>query len=286
MKPGPPLSFGGVLSFDLLTEADVDAAVALSTEAGWNQTEADWRRLLALAPYGCRAGRLDGRLVATATAVDYPGRIRWIGMVLVGRAWRGRGFGTAMLERVVSEGVYGLDATDLGRPLYRKLGFVDAVPIDRWVGTLQASGHPPGEVRPLWGRDWQAALAFDRQACGVHRTPLLARLHEEANVVQWAAFEDDQVTGLACLRPGREHWHLGPITCRDATVLQLLLGAAAQHLGPATAQVDVLRDEARSAVLTASGLRVHRRLVRMTRPATEGILMGDQVAAATAFEWG
>jgi hypothetical protein len=39
-----------VLSFDLLTEADVDAAVALSTEAGWNQTEADWRRLLALAP--------------------------------------------------------------------------------------------------------------------------------------------------------------------------------------------------------------------------------------------
>ena len=93
-----------------------------------NQTAADWRRLLDLAPHGCLAGRLHGELVATATRVDHAGMARWIGMVLVKEAWRGRGFGTVMLERVAGVGPCGLDATDLGRPLYQRLGFADVAP--------------------------------------------------------------------------------------------------------------------------------------------------------------
>jgi len=272
------------LRFDPLTEADVDAAVALSAEAGWNQTPADWRRLLALAPHGCLAGRLEGELVATATRVDYGGAARWIGMVLVRKAWRGRGFGRAILEEAVGPGPCGLDATELGRPLYQRLGFVDAAPIDRWVGTLR--GVRRGRVEPLRAADVPAALAFDRQACGVDRTELLRQLADQPEVRQWVALEDDRVVGLASLRPGREHWHLGPVTCADAAVLQRLLAAAADHLGQGTVLVDVLRDEERSAVLAASGLRVQRRLMRMTRPDGQGMLMGPQVAAATAFEWG
>jgi GNAT superfamily N-acetyltransferase len=270
------------LRFDPLTEADLADAVALSTEAGWNQTAADWRRLLALGD--CRAGRLDGRLVATATAVEYPGEARWIGMVLVSRAWQRRGFGTAMLEEIVGDVPGGLDATELGRPLYERLGFVAVAPIDRWVGTLRVD-EPSGRVEPLRSHLLDA-LDLDRRACGVDRSGLLGHLAGEAGVRQWVALEGGGVVGLACLRPGREHWHLGPITCRDSSVLRTLLAAAAQHLGEATVLVDAIRDEARAAVLAAAGLRVQRRLMRMTRPDRQGMLMGDQVAAATAFEWG
>src|SRR5262245_252556 len=92
----------GEIGFGPLTRADLDVAVALSTEAGWNQTAADWGRLLDLAPGGCLAGRrVDGRLVATATAVAYPPGTSWIGMVLVARAQRRRGIGTAMLGRAL-----------------------------------------------------------------------------------------------------------------------------------------------------------------------------------------
>jgi GNAT superfamily N-acetyltransferase len=271
------------LRLDLLTEADLPAAVALSTEAGWNQTTADWRRLLALAPRGCLAGRLDGALVATATRVEY-GRVGWIGMVLVRKACRGRGFGTAILEQAVGPGPCGLDATELGRPLYQKLGFADVAPIDRWVGTLRAGAHQ-GRVEPLGGH-LQAAVAFDQQACGVSRADLLEHLAGEPDVRQWVALDEDRIVGLASLRRGREHWHLGPITCADASVLDRLLVAAADQLGHHTLLVDAIRDDARSAVLAARGLRVQRRLMRMTRPGGQGMLMGPQVAAATAFEWG
>jgi len=271
------------LRFDPLTEADMPMAAALSIEAGWNQIPGDWRRLLALAPRGCLAGRLDGNLVATATRVDYSETTGWIGMVLVRKAHRGRGFGTAMLERVIGAGPCGLDATELGRPLYRKLGFADVVPIDRWVGTLRRG--PPGRVQPL--RDhFQAAMAFDRQACGVDRAELLGHLAGEPDVRQWVALDGDRIVGLASLRRGREHWHLGPITCADPSVLDRLLAAAAEELGHHTVLVDAIRDDARSSVLAARGLQVQRRLMRMTRPGGQGMLMGPQVAAATAFEWG
>lgn len=272
------------LEIDRLTEADLPDAVALSTEAGWNQTAADWRRLLALAPRGCLVGRLDGALVATATTVDY-GDVRWIGMVLVRKAFRGRGFGTAMLERAIGDGPCGLDATELGRPLYRKLGFADVAPIDRWVGTLSA-GEPGRRVEPLRPDTLPAALAFDEDACGVLRAPLLGHLAGEPDVHQWVALDGDRVVGLASLRPGREHWHLGPVTSADASVLQRFLGAAARELGQATVLVDAIRDEERSAVLAAAGLHVLRQLTRMTKPDGQGMLMGPQVAAATAFEWG
>ena len=279
------------MQFDDLAEGDVDAAVALSAEADWNQTDADWRRLLALSPGGCLAGRIAGELVATATVVRYGPGVRWIGMVLVARAWRGRGFGTAMLERIVPPGggagvVVGLDATDLGRPLYLGLGFADVAAIDRWEGTLRPTGHPAGRVEPLRGRTVGAAMAFDRQACGLDRRALLAQLMEEPETMQWVALDGDRAVGLACLRPGRIHWHLGPIVCEDSCVLQGLLASAAGHLGNRSVLVDAVRDDVRSAVLGASGLRVQRRLTRMTRPHAPGILSGAQVAAATAFEWG
>ena len=33
-----------------MTKADIPAGMALKARAGWNQSEADWRRLLALEP--------------------------------------------------------------------------------------------------------------------------------------------------------------------------------------------------------------------------------------------
>ena len=43
------------LSFEIrgMLDADVEAAVGLSSNAGWNQTSADWLRLLAYQTDGC-----------------------------------------------------------------------------------------------------------------------------------------------------------------------------------------------------------------------------------------
>src|SRR5688572_1129553 len=125
------------MQIDLLTSSDLAAALRLSTLAGWNQIEQDWRRLIELYPDSCFAGRVDGQLVATTTLATYGLQTGWVGMVLVDPDHRHRGHATAMMHRVLEHAerrnitTLGLDASDEGRPLYLKLGFRDVAPIHR-----------------------------------------------------------------------------------------------------------------------------------------------------------
>src|SRR5262252_245431 len=106
---------------------DLALGMRLKDQAGWNQTEADWRRMLSLEPEGCFVAEWSGEAVGT-TATCIFGPVAWIAMVLVEESMRGRGIGQALMEyaltfldeaRVRS---VRLDATELGKPVYEKLG--------------------------------------------------------------------------------------------------------------------------------------------------------------------
>jgi GNAT superfamily N-acetyltransferase len=285
------------LQIDRLTHRDLPDALRLSTEAGWNQTGADWKRLLDLSPGACFGGRLAGRLVATATLASYGGdlasKYSWIGMVIVERACRRRGFGTALLRQALEHGlargdsVVGLDATDLGRPVYLQHGFVDVAPIERWLGRLAPESPPPGiEVETLAGTVPDEVLAFDRSAVGLDRGHLLRHLAADPDVLLLVARDRTRVQGVAFLRSGREHRHLGPVVAEPGAGLDGLLVAAAARLAGGSVLVDALRNDLTAGRLAASGLIVQRRLQRMTYGRPQGILIGARVVAATAFEWG
>jgi GNAT superfamily N-acetyltransferase len=279
------------LRFDALTAADLDEALRLSTQAGWNQLPADWQRLIDFTPEGCIGGRLDGRLVATATVASYANDAHWLGMVIVDASCRGRGFGSEILAEAVrragvqgSEAI-GLDATDLGRPVYLKQGLVDVSPIDRWGGSLRVpSGEPPLEL--LSHATIDAVLALDRTACGADRSRLLVHLAMERDVFGWVATDAQGAAGYALLRPGRLTAHLGPVVAVDAAHFETLLDAAGLVLGGADVIVDAPRSDETGAVLSARGLAVRRRLTRMTFRSPQRLLLGPGIRAATSFELG
>ena len=75
---------------------DAEAGLALSTEAGWNQNEADWRFFLSKGiVFGMRDGK---RLVATAALLPYSAGDAWISMVLVTADFRRRGIATKLVD--------------------------------------------------------------------------------------------------------------------------------------------------------------------------------------------
>lgn len=166
--------------------------MALSTVVGWNQVEADWRRLLELEPAGCFGIEADGRVAASATVVTYGRELAWIGMVLTLPEYRGRGFATQLMQRCLDYCDAGrvrtvkLDATDLGRPVYEKLGFVEEYVVERWKGTLE------GGQRRAFEHDYE----LDHLAFGADRRALLERV------------------GFS--RPGRVAAFAGPVVCRTA----------------------------------------------------------------------
>lgn len=279
------------LRFDPLTAADLEEALRLSTQAGWNQLAGDWQRLIDFTPDGCIAGRLGGRLVATATVASYANDAHWLGMVIVDETCRGRGFGSEILAEAVrvagargSEAI-GLDATDLGRPVYLKQGLVDAAPIDRWSGALAVPAADPG-LELLSHATLDAMLALDRTACGADRSRLLVHLAMERDVVGWVATDERGAAGYAILRPGRQCAHLGPVLAAAPAHFESLLDAAGLVLDGAEVIVDVPRSEENSAIVSRKGLSVARRLTRMSYRRPQRLLLGDAVRAAASFELG
>ena len=81
---------------------DAQAGLVLSTEAGWNQNEADWRFFLSQGiVFGMRDG---GRLVATAALLPYSAGNAWISMVLVTADFRRRGIATKLVDACLDVG--------------------------------------------------------------------------------------------------------------------------------------------------------------------------------------
>jgi GNAT superfamily N-acetyltransferase len=113
--------------------------MALKEEAGWNQTEQDWLALFEAAPAGCFGIDIDGELAGTTTVVCYGTELAWIGMVLTGARFRGCGIASALQEHALGYAAaqqvdwVKLDATEAGRPLYRRYGFEGECTIERWM---------------------------------------------------------------------------------------------------------------------------------------------------------
>lgn len=242
-----------------LSETDLPDLLRLSEAAGWNQTEEDWKRLLELEPEGCFGMAAGGHIVASATVVTYGSELAWIGMVLTLPEYRGRGLATRLMQQCLDycnrRGVatVRLDATDQGRPVYAKFGFVDDYEVERWSGVL-----PAGEARP-------AAFDFglDRLAFGADRRRLLER------------------TGSA--RPGRLASYIGPVTARTAAeAREIVLHCGLS--GPCFWDVPAANPPALE-LAESLGFEPVRRLMRMRRgPAVAE--RPEFVFALAGFEYG
>ena len=83
-----------------MTDADLTLGLRLSEQAHWNQTEADWQRLLDLQPDGGFVAEWDGMPVGTTMTTIF-GPVAWVSMVLVEETARGQGIGTALVRHAL-----------------------------------------------------------------------------------------------------------------------------------------------------------------------------------------
>ncbi len=254
----------------MIGPADVEAAVPLAQEAGWNQVAADWRLML---EHGSGVGMRDrsGHLVGTALTFALGSRLSWISMVLTLKAWRHRGIGTRLLERCValvreSGAVAGLDATELGRPIYAALGFKELYHLSRWH-LPQAPADLPAPagvtIRPASARDVGAITGYDASRSALERRHVLAHLLARAPRLAHVAESQGRLQGFVLGRDGRIATQLGPIVAESEAIAIALLGQAARS-GDAPFILDVPdRHEALAQHLSTAGASSPRGFFRM-----------------------
>jgi GNAT superfamily N-acetyltransferase len=246
-----------------LTASDIPAALELSTEAGWNQTIADWGTLIDLAPEGCLAIEVDGELAATTTLICYGQHLAWIGMVLTRIRYRGRGFARklmtealALADRMQIKTVK-LDATDQGQPMYEKFGFRCEEGVERWwrAGNTEVAGAVVNE-RKESHEGWRE---LDLQAFGANRTELLSKLACK-NPPLWLG------NSYLFSRAGRLTSYLGPCVCESSEAARTLMEEALQRGAAGGWSWDLLpRNEATLALARSLEFTPKRHLTRMVR---------------------
>ena len=261
-----------------LTAADIAQAGELSTAAGWNQTNDDWARFIALAGESCFGIDSEGALAATGGAVCYSRALAWVGMVLTRPDCRGRGFATHIMRHTVehldARGVecVKLDATEMGHELYRRLGFQEESRVERW---LRPAGSKPRAA--LAG--FQMDRALDREAFGADRSALLGELARlEAVSISGA--------GYAMGRPGRLAAYFGPCVATSAEAARAFLEWHLARHGDEPVFWDIPVDNGAAVALAREyGFEPRRRLVRMRRGA--GVRHdASRIYALAGFEFG
>jgi GNAT superfamily N-acetyltransferase len=249
------------LAISRLGADDARDGLLLSTEAHWNQNEADWRFFLTRGTvFGVRDG--DGRLIATAALLPYASDNAWIGMVLVTQSRRRRGLATKLLDACLDAArkqrlTTWLDATPAGATVYGPLGFTPTLELRR---LRFAESTSLATTKPKLAADSRLddLIARDRRAMGFDRTALLRELGGRAGsqLISHGG-------AMALIRGGRTARHIGPLFAGDAGSATALVETIAQsEAGPIL--IDVVSEHGEFLKnLTSSGWTIERPFQRM-----------------------
>jgi GNAT superfamily N-acetyltransferase len=242
----------------VLGVGDAQAGLVLSTEARWNQNEADWRFFLTRGlVFGVRVG---ARLIGTAALLPYSAGNAWISMVLVTADFRRRGIATqlvdACLAAAAKQGITTwLDATPDGATVYGPLGFKPTLQLRR-LRLMEPQGA--AAPRPLSTGHLDTLTARDASAIGFDRSLLLS----EFSARPGSRIVSDGQT-MALVRDGRTARQIGPLLADHADqALALVEAIVRSETGPWLIDA-VHSQEAFLDGLVASGWTIERPFQRM-----------------------
>jgi ribosomal protein S18 acetylase RimI-like enzyme len=209
------------------TDADLEAAEALTREMQWPHRPEDWRFGLAHGE-GIVAVR-DSQVVGTAIRWLWGRRHATLGMVIVSQPMQGRRIGQHLMNALMA-GLEGravlLHATAEGRGLYERMGFRITGEIRQHQGLAlpaQLVALAEGErLRPLGRNDAKALVALDAKAAGMPRAAMVRQLLTEGDTVVLA--RGGEAVGFSILRRfGRGH-AIGPVVAPDLDGAKALIG--------------------------------------------------------------
>lgn len=228
-----------------LTVDDLSECLALAEDRGWTPRERIWRLLLRESRgFGVRD--VDGHLVGTVVLSTYGRHLAAIGMMLVATRYEGRGLGRRLMAHVLTEAdgmTVCLYATDAGRPLYEKLGFVpigtayshagvftprahEDAGTSGIVGTAATVGRENVHVRAATADDLDAIVNLDATVFGARREALLRRLPDFAENLVVAVDQTnggDAIVGFAASWDGTSATTIGPVIAPTPDEARLLI---------------------------------------------------------------
>ena len=229
---------------------DIDNCMILSDAEGWNQTKDDWKRLIENPLNTSLLAEIENQIIGSATAMNYSNVVVWIGMVLVNKAFRGRGISKMLLSDLLKQlhscRSVKLDATPAGRPVYEKYGFKDEYVIHRMTNlSMENFQLTKSEIKaePILSSDFPQITALDGLFFGAERSFLVKSLIDEDSEKCWCVKKNGCITAFALGRKGTRYNQLGPVLASTPEEAKVLISHCLLLLIGQPVVLDILSDK-------------------------------------------
>jgi GNAT superfamily N-acetyltransferase len=257
-------------SFDLieLETQHIREAHRLSAQESWPHRPADWSFLLELSRgFGAMS---DGRLLGTAIFTPYGTQSGTCNMIIVDPSARGTSLGRQLMQAAldcVGDRECRLIATEAGRPLYERLGFVATGRITQYQG-VSAKVEVFPNVTLATPNDLNAIVALDLARIGMDRRGLLNLLLRDGQILLLR--EGADLLGYVSLRQFGHGQLIGPLVAKDNTTAANLLRAGIARCAGQFLRFDLTEAAADFGnIVVEAGLGRINTGLAMTRPAAQ-----------------
>ena len=253
---------------------DVEQALQLSEAENWNQTEKEWELLIGNKQNICVAAVIGGKLIGTATVINYENKVGWIGMVIVDKEYRGQKISNLLLSGIIenSKNIISLklDATPAGQPVYQKFDFTSEYFVYRFISMSvfknEVHFEPVVSVERAVPENLDEITGFDKKIFGANRKQLIRFLIRNFPEMAWILRLNGQIKGIALGRKGNSFHQVGPVFASSSDFAKILILKSLEDIEsqPAIADIPEHQPELINWINTL-GFTKQRYFVRMYR---------------------
>ena len=277
-------------SIRTMSPQEVNFAVDLAANEGWNPGLHDADAFFAADPGGFLLGELDGEPIATISVVEYGDDFGFLGFYIVRPGFRGQGFGLAMwnagMQRLAGRNI-GLDGVVDQQPNYRKSGFQLAYRNVRYEGRSGGVAPDDGALVDLSTVPAQQVYAYDRRFFPAERRRFLEAWLQQPASVALGIIDEGVLKGYGLVRSCRSGFKIGPLFADTPDRAETLFRGLCAKVEPDQPVYLDVPEPNRSAVALAERAKMHVvfETARMyTGPAPD--LPLQQLFGVTSFELG
>lgn len=214
------------ISVERLFPDEIPANLALATEVGWPDDEADWRVVHeASVVLGVRDA---GRLIGQGALGAYESGAGTIAKMIVLPGEQRRGIGAAILDALLAEAErrslsrLGLVATPSGQPLYESRGFVATGEVAVLIGTPTVESVAGSNVSTS---QVELMIELDRRFVSCSRAVMLRGRHREATAALLCSSAAGAPRGFALVNGNGPYAMVGPVIAENEEVARTLVSA-------------------------------------------------------------
>ncbi|MBN1345652.1 MAG: GNAT family N-acetyltransferase [Phycisphaerae bacterium] len=216
-----------------MTRQEVDLLIDWAAEEGWNPGLHDAEAFYSADPEGFFAGELDGQMVGGSCGVVYDDSYAFLGLYLIKREHRRKGFGTQITHAVLSHvGLgrrnVGLDGVVAMQTKYEaRMGAKVYCRNVRYQGLGRAGS--PTDVVPLGDVSFDELLKYDTAVFPAARPTFLKHWIDQPEGAGYAVVRNGRLTGYGVIRACRAGFKIGPLFADNESTAETLFNALSAH---------------------------------------------------------